>query len=347
MSEKRDADKSSSPFWADYPDEELLSIRLCDLGVEVEGGILVEAIDQLYHELEQRGIAFRPHFWISDDWFTPDGVPGVAVPFYLTHPRLMELERSQMLDVEGGTREWCMKYLRHETGHAIDNAYVLRKRRKRKRRFGKSSQPYPEYYTPKPYSQSYVVNLKSWYAQSHPDEDFAETFAVWLDAESGWAKKYANWPAIKKLQYMDELMMAIRSQKPPVTNRRQVAPLSVFRKSLREHYRGKREIYQVEFPDNYDRDLRRLFRCTPDCVDNPPAAAFLARIRKDVRRSVARRTGLYQYTIDQVLEEMIQRSRQLDLRLCMPEEEAKFEFAILLTVHTMDYLHSGRFRLAL
>jgi hypothetical protein len=192
-----------------------------------------------------------------------------------------------------------------------------------------------------------VVYLKSWYAQSHPDEDFAETFAVWLDPESEWANKYEHWPAIKKLIYMEELMKMIRDQKPPVANKRQVAPLSVFRKTLREHYRAKRDLYQVDFPNNYDRDLRRLFPSTSDCADDTLAAVFLAKIRKEVRRSVARRTGLYQYTIDQVLEEMIQRSRQLDLRLCMPEEEAKFEFAILLTVHTMDYLHSGRFRLAL
>jgi len=46
-------------------------------------------------------------------------------------------------------------------------------------------------------------------------------------------------------------------------------------------------------------------------------------------------------------EAAAERSRQLDLRLCMPEEEGKFEFAILLTVHTMDYLHSGRHRLAI
>jgi hypothetical protein len=146
---------------------------------------------------------------------------------------------------------------------------------------------------------------------------------------------------------MDELMKEIRGREPSVKTGRQVAPLSVFRKTLRDHYRTKRETYQVDFPDNYDRDLRRLFPNKPDCSAHTPAAAFLARIRKDVRRAVARRTGLYQYTIDQVLEEMIQRSRQLDLRLCMPEEEAKFEFAILLTVHTMDYLHSGRHRLAI
>ena len=113
-------------------------------------------------------------------------MPGVAIPFYLAHPRLEQLERAQMLEVEGGTPDWCMKILRHEAGHAIDNAYKLRQRRRRQQVFGPSYMQYPKYYTPKPYSKSFVLHLDSWYAQSHPDEDFAETFAVWLNPDSDW-----------------------------------------------------------------------------------------------------------------------------------------------------------------
>ena len=117
-----------------------------------------------------------------------------------------------MLEVEGGTPEWCMKILRHEAGHAIDNAYKLRQRRRRQQIFGPSYMQYPEYYTPKPYSKSFVLHLDSWYAQSHPDEDFAETFAVWLNPDSDWRARYADWPALKKLEYMDALMTRARRQ---------------------------------------------------------------------------------------------------------------------------------------
>jgi hypothetical protein len=127
--------------WADLPDEALLDVRLCDLGLSIEGSWLEPRLATFFDELAARGLTFQPHFWLSAEWFSPDGVPGVAIPFYLAHPRLMKLEKTQMLEVEGGTPEWCLQILRHEGGHAFDNAYELRKRRKRVRLFGKPSSP--------------------------------------------------------------------------------------------------------------------------------------------------------------------------------------------------------------
>ena len=185
--------------WAAWPDEKLLDLRMCQLGLTIEGSTLEVRIAELQHELDARGLSsFQPHFWLSAEWFSPDGVPGVAIPFYLAHPRLERLERAQMLEVEGGTPEWCMKILRHEAGHAIDNAYKLRQRRRRQQIFGPSYMHYPDYYTPKPYSKSFVLHLDSWYAQSHPDEDFAETFAVWLNPAVRLAGRYADWPALEE-----------------------------------------------------------------------------------------------------------------------------------------------------
>ena len=333
--------------WEHLSEKNLLKVRMCDLGVDIRGTVLAERIQQACGELRARGIRFRPHFWLSDDWFTPDGVPGVAIPFYLAHPRLAQLERAKMLEVEGGTPESCLRILRHEVGHAIDNAYRLRLRRRRLRLFGKSSQPYPEHYAPRPYSRSYVIHLDAWYAQSHPDEDFAETFAVWLSPDSMWRKRYAGWRALTKLEYMAELMRDITSKKASVTTRRQVDPLSRLRKTLGTHYREKRERYQVDYPTFYDRDLRRLFSDAPEFADNMPAASFLSLRRKDIRRTVARWTGAYQYLVDQVLAEVIQRCRDLNLRLSKPEQETAFEFTVLLTVQTMNHLHTGRHRLSL
>ena len=192
------AGSGSEPEWASWPDERLLDLRLCDLGVTIRGGELADRIGQLYGELRGLGLRFRPHFWLSDEWYCPDGVPGVAIPFYLAHPRLARLELAHMLEVEGGTPEWCMRLLRHETGHAIENAYRLRLRRSRQRLFGKSSERYRDYYVPRPYSRRFVVHLEQWYAQSHPDEDFAETFAVWLAPDSNWRERYAGWPALEE-----------------------------------------------------------------------------------------------------------------------------------------------------
>jgi hypothetical protein len=335
------------PEWVAWPDEKLLDLRLSELGVTIQASSLEERIQEVYRELEAQGLNFRPHFWLSDEWFTPDGVSGVAIPFYLAHPRLMRLELNQMLEVEGGTAEWCLQILRHEVGHAIDNAFDLRRKRTRQRLFGPSSTPYPEYYTPKPYSKSFVLHLDTWYAQSHPDEDFAETFAVWLTQGSEWRDRYRGWPALKKLQYMDELMRSLVGKASNDATHREVDPLPRLRKTLRQHYRRKRKHYGLEHPDFYDRDLRRIFSDAPEFRQNMPASQFVARIRKDVRRDVARWTGEYQYTIDRVLADIIERCRQLRLRLAAPPDQAKADFTVLLTVQVMNYLHSGRHRVAL
>jgi hypothetical protein len=337
---------SSEPEWASWSDEKLLDLPMSRLGVTLEAGFLSKQIDQLYAELQAKSLAFRPHFWISNEWFTPDGIPGVAVPFYLAHPRLAKLELSQMLEVEGGTPEWCMRILRHEAGHAIENAYRIRRLRTRRQIFGKSSQPYPQYYRPRPYSRSFVRHLDVWYAQSHPDEDFAETFAVWLTPDSAWADRYKDWPVLKKLHYMDELMKGLADVPPKIATTEEIDPLPVLKKTLREHYERKRTHYGVERPSFYDPDLKRLFSDAPAHTEKMAAAIFLNRFRKEVRRKVAAWTGEYQYTIDQVLEDMIQRCRELGLRLPVPEEQAKLDFTILLTVHTMTYLRSGRHKVA-
>jgi hypothetical protein len=192
-----------------------------------------------------------------------------------------------------------------------------------------------------------VLHLDSWYAQSHPDEDFAETFAVWLTPNSEWRQRYSGWKAGRKLEYMETLMRSIAGKPPRLDNPLEVDPQPKLRITLRQHYRTKRKHYGVDYPNFYDRDLRRIFSDAPEFSSNTTAAQFLSRIRRSTRRVVAGWTGIYQYTIDQVLEDMIARSRELKLRLAVPEEQARQEFTVLLTVQAMNYLHSGGHRLFL
>ncbi|MCA9471650.1 MAG: putative zinc-binding metallopeptidase [Nitrospira sp.] len=335
------------PEWAEWSDRQLLELRLCDLHVQIKGTSLAKQIKQLHRELATQKLLFRPHCWLSDDWYCPDGIPGIAIPFYMGHPRLAKLEHSQMLEVEGGTAEWCMRILRHEAGHAIENAFRLRRRTRRQQLFGKTSEPYPENYLPKPYSKSFVLHLDTWYAQSHPDEDFAETFAVWLTPGSDWKERYKGWPALRKLNYMDSLMKELAGVPPPVTNKQRLDPLPALCKTLGEHYRQKRERYGLDYPNFYERDVRRLFSDSKEYQGQPTAVSFIRRFRKEVRRKVADWTGEYQYTIDQVLEDIVNYCRDRQLRLTIPEDQAKLDFTILLTVQTMNYLHGGGHRVVL
>jgi hypothetical protein len=342
-----DSEPLTPSHWTTLSDEKLLEVRMSDLGLTIKGTELESRIAEINAELEARGLSFRPFYYLSDEWFTPDGVPGIAIPFYLAHPRLAKLELKEMLEVEGGDPESCLRILRHEVGHAIDNAYALRRRPTRRRDFGHPMIEYPEYYTPKPYSKSFVQHLDHWYAQSHPDEDFAETFAVWLDPRSMWATRYAGWPAQRKLEYMDRLMRELAHERPRVTSKRQLDPLPRLKKTLSEHYRNKREHYGLDHPDFYESDLRNLFSDAPQYAKHQSAARFVRRLRKEVRSTVASFTDSYQYTIDQLLEKIIERCRDLNLRLTESEEATKIDFMVFLTVQTMNYLHSGRHRVAL
>jgi hypothetical protein len=334
-------------FWARWSDERLLDLRLRDLELRLEGTWVERCVREVYRELERRGLRFRPHVWLSEEWFSPDGVPGVAIPFYLAHPRLQRLERRQMLEVEGGTRDDCIRILRHEFGHALQHAWQLQRRRRWQELFGRSSQRYPTHYRPNPASRRYVQHLRLYYAQSHPDEDFAETFAVWLQPRALWRKRYAGWGALKKLEYVDELMNEIQNATPPVRNRRRVDPLPEIGRTLREHYERKRRQYSLSYPDVWDRDLRRLFSDNPRHRNRELASKFLRRNRKEIRQLVSRWTGEYQFTLDQVYNDIIGRCRELKLRAVGSERRLRVDFAVLLTVKTMHFHYNRRSWVAL
>ncbi len=327
--------------WASYGDERLLDLRFQDLDAKVEGSALEPLVREVWGEMEQRGLRLRPHVWASTEWFSPDGVPGVAVPFYLVHPRLLKLEKSMMLEAEGGNREECLMILRHEAGHAVQHAWRLQRRDGWRRTFGDPSRPYPTIYRPNPASQRHVQHLRQYYAQAHPHEDFAETFAVWLAPRTQWRRRYAGWPALKKLEYVDELMRELRGSTPPVRTRRRVEPLSEIRQTLREHYAQKQAHQASDRPTISDRDLQRLFPAEPG-KRGQPAQAFLKRHRGELRRMVAKFTGESQYTLEQVLADVIERCRTLELRAARSDRRLRMEIALLLTARTVHFHYSRR-----
>jgi hypothetical protein len=336
---------ASDPDWTRLPHDRLLDVRLCDLGVTIEGTWLERQIDQLYRELGRKGLRFRPHCWLGAEWFSPDKVPGIAIPFYLAHPRLRKLEDRMMLEVEGGARTWCMQLLRHECGHAYETAYTLGRRTQWRRVFGKPSKPYPHSYRPRPVSKRYVLHLDWWYAQSHPCEDFAETFAVWLQPRSPWRRRYQDWPALKKLEYVDELMDGLSRKAPLVRSRAHVEPASQNRQTLREYYEEKQARYERDYPDFYDRDLTRLFPDPYQPGKYPTAAAYLRRTAPDMRSLVAEWTGEHAYSVNLVIKDMIKRCRELGLLMTRPHEELRVEVAVMLTMQTMNFVHGTEHRI--
>ena len=328
-------------------DEELLSLRFCDLPIRLQGSEVNQRIKRLYVELREKGLRFKPHVWLSDEWFAPDGIPGIAVPFYLAHPRLMRLEGKQMLEVEGEKERECMKILRHEAGHAIDTAYRMHFRREWQRLFGSFAKKYPRVYKPQPNSRDFVLHLKNWYAQSHPAEDFAETFAVWLTPASKWQRSYAGWGALKKLQYVDRVMNQIGRNVPVVRNSREFDPISRSKKTLAKHYAQRRAYYGQSEVDFYTRDMRRLFSDDSRYVCNPSAASIMRKYRSELISHVSNWTGTYQYTVDQILFKMIERAKSLELRLMRSPNQTCKQLPHLVADITMNVISSERNRVVL
>lgn len=216
-------------------------MRFRELHLSRPSAWVVDCHRRLTLELTDRALRPRPHVWLAEEWFSPPGIPGFAIPFYLAHPRLMRLERTQMHTVEGGTPASCMAVMRHEAGHALQHAHRLHRRAGWRQLFGASSTPYPDRYRPRRRSTRFVRHLAGWYAQSHPDEDFAETFAVWLRPGLRWRTRYAPWPiALAKLTYVDSLMHELRGVSPPVTVRDRPLSIADTTRTLGEHYRARK-----------------------------------------------------------------------------------------------------------
>ncbi len=327
-------------------DEQLLGLRFCDLKLKIERSPVAKRVRRLYRELDKRQIGFRPHVWLSEEWFSPDGVPGIAVPFYLAHPRLERLERRMMRNVEGGSAESAMRILRHEAGHAIDTAYRLRRRKRWREIFGPASLPYPDTYRARPGSRRYVQHLGEWYAQAHPCEDFAETFAVWLKPNSSWRRTYAQWPAFHKLEFVDELLENVRGTRPPVRNREVVEPLRENTHTLADHYRRKLRRYSMYRRTVTDHLLERVF--TAERLRRAPrAGTFLRAHSLHLVNATMRELHAERYSVEQILRIVVERAEKLGLWMRGSRRDALRHARWMLVYLTRLYAQGESPRLSL
>jgi hypothetical protein len=334
-----------SPDWASLSDEELLERKISQLGLRLEGSELEPLIVRLYGELAAKGLTFQPPCHIGDEWFVPVGIPAIFVPFFLVHDRLRKLERRMMLEVEGETPEWFLKLMRHEAAHAYAYAYQLHRKKKWQRIFGLSSPAEtPQFYRPRPYSRSYVIHLDDWYAQSHPDEDFAETFAVWLTPGLDWRARYQAWNALEKLEYVDELMKSIAGKPPVHQPAYQVADHDCLNVKLKIYYSRKRKAYEEVYPDFYDRDLMQLFSVGAGATDRMKASKFLRQRRRQLMNSVCEWTNEKKYSVNRLLTRLTERCDELNLHIKSDDVQQNLQVSAYITTLVMNYLFTGKFK---
>ena len=331
-------------------EQDLLNLRVCELDLNIEGTWLEECVKELYQELENKGFRFKPSCYLADEWLAPDKEPVIGIPFFLAHPALIKLEKKMVLDAEGSTRSWCMKLLRHEAGHALNYAYKLYRRKKWQKIFGQFSKEYDDTYRFRPYSLNFVRHLEDYYAQYHPDEDFAETFAVWLTPDLKWQDQYKGWKALEKLDYVDGLMNEIKDNEPLVKQGKRYWEASRMRITLKNFYKKKRHSYMEDFPDFHDSNLKKIFVFNESSEHSLSktnkemlAANTIRRYKKDILNNVARWTGEKKYIINNLLDTISQRCKALNLSSGESESLAVLKIATYTTTLVMNYLYTGWF----
>ncbi|HEX8253272.1 MAG TPA: putative zinc-binding metallopeptidase [Thermoanaerobaculia bacterium] len=319
---------------------QLLPVRIRDLGLSLERSPIAELVRRLYAELEAKALRhFRPLCYLSDEWGSPSGEPVIGIPFYLGDPRVSNLEDA-VNDVED-ERE-IMKYLRHEAGHAFNHAYELYRTEQWRDLFGSTRRPYRDDYPFVPFSREYVRYIPGWYAQKHPDEDFAETFAVWLDPESRWQERYAGWAAIEKLQYVDRIAGDLGSAPPP----RSVGQTDITSDEMEQTVE---EFYQEWHVDEtpmvtdlaVDSDLIDIFNIPGS--ETVPAAELLAQHRRDIVDKVNYWTGVRRTLVRALVLAIEKRLREMQLSAARERSRQQMiELTVYITTLAMTFLMGNR-----
>lgn len=318
----------------------LLGRKISELGLTIRGSRVERLVERLYAELELRGVAFRPPVYLSDQWGCPDGTPIIGVPFYLVDERLERIEAEMSSGVEDDVE--AMKYMRHECGHAINYAFELYERPEWLATFGNYSRPYRERYRADPFSREYVRHILAWYAQKHPDEDFAETFAVWLTPGVDWRTEYAGWPALAKLEYVDTVMREIAAQTPAApAPADDDLPVEAMRYTLAEHYAENEDRVPIADARQFDGDLRRIFLSAADAPAGEAARAFVKRHYREIVSRIAYWTSESPSVVRSLVDHLAQRAGDLDLRIGGLEAAALIELTAFGTAVVMNHRYTN------
>ena len=314
----------------------LLSRQISELGLTIPGSRVERMVEQLYQELEEKGLKFRPPVYLSDQWGCPDGIPLIGVPFYLADPRLEKIEDDFAEGIESDQES--MRFMRHEAGHAFNYAYRLFDRPDWRQIFGPITRPYRERYKADPFSHDFVRHILGWYAQKHPDEDFAESFAVWLTPDLDWKRAYEGWPALAKLEYVDRIMREVADESPEApTPGDDDLPVTAMRYSVADHYNSMSEKIPVDDSAIFDGDLRNIFATEVESPGGQPAADFLRSHRREITGRISYWTGESASSVRQLIDMLANRTTILDLRVRGLEASTLIELTAFGTAIMMNY----------
>jgi hypothetical protein len=334
-----------------FHESNLWSTPIRDLGLTIEGTRLEPILAEFMEELRQVGVTrVRPRFYLSTEWGVPFETVAIAIPFYLARPDLTALHVERVGHVEGFDRADILRYLRHEMGHVVNYAYRLYNQEEWVKQFGSITQPYFEEYRPEPFSRRYVRHLPGWYAQKHPDEDWAETFAVWMTPGLDWRAEYSSWPvAYAKLSYCSRTMNTLRDRDPDVTSSELDEDVGEIEYSLDQYY-GRSADSPGDLPPGLDGAIRAIFEdlgsVEGSAHDAPlkPAAELIRRLEPELMANVFRWTGHFPERTRVLLRYLADRAAQLEQGYPEDREEsAIMALTTLVTGLAMNHVQRGSY----
>jgi hypothetical protein len=334
---------------ASFNESLLWSTPLKSLGLTIKGTRLEPILEAFQQELDRIALKVRPHFYLSTEWGVPTGSVAIAIPFYLARPELTELHARHVGHVEGLNRRDILRYLRHEMGHVLNYAYRLFEDARWVELFGSMTQPYHEEYVPAPFSRHFVRHLPGWYAQKHPDEDWAETFAVWMTPGDGWRAEYADWPTARaKLEYCDAIVAELRSRDPVVTTADPDENVEDIPYSLEQYY-AQPSLGEGELSISLDSALGTIFEASSDQdavapAERMPGAQLIRRHERQLLANVYRWTGHFPERTRILLNALAARADHL----CQwyprdAEADILIRLTTLVTALAMNYVQRGAY----
>ncbi len=329
-----------------FHEANLGAVPLRNLGLKIEGTDLETIIAGFTAELHRAGIVrVRPRFYLSTEWGVPFDTVAIAIPFYLARADLLNYHTGRGGHVEGAGRADILRYLRHEMGHVINYAYQLYEMEDWVRHFGAITQPYLEEYRPEFFSRRFVHHLPGWYAQKHPDEDWAETFAVWLTPGRDWRHEYAELPeALAKLRYCDALMAELKERDPIVTDEDLDEDAAELPLTLEQFYQTAEG--EAEPIPGLDGALRTIFGEEKEAADVPgePAAPLLRRLAPALMTSVYQWTGHFPERTRRLVHRLADRAEELQQVYPKERETAvAVELTALVTALAINYVQRGSY----
>lgn len=332
-----------------FQEANLRKTPLRDLKLQIQGTPLESVIDEFRRELENAGLLhINPYFYLSTEWGVPFPSTAIGIPFYLAHPELLSVHTEIVGHVEGASPWEILKYLRHEMGHVVNYAYRLYETEEWIRLFGSITQPYVEDYRPAPFDPHFVQHLPGWYAQMHPDEDWAETFAVWMTPDMDWRLDYAHFPAaLAKLEYCEKTVQDLRGRPPLIADGVADEEVSQLACSAEQFYASMSPPSEP-IPPGLDGSLRVTFEEFDEPRDSSaqrlPASQLIRSLERQLMAVVYRWTGHFPERTRVLLRHLADRADALQQVYAEDQEqEAAIALTAFVTSLASNYVHRGSY----